>query len=156
MVLYRLAIPRDDAWKVVETLGDMGLAHFINMNAQEQAYNLPYAPRVAVCEETDRRIDNLLNMCKTMKVPMVPPQSEQAFKDKVTEVEREMQTSVNLLFDKVESESLKADTFVTGQSKAIAEIQTALNILKDSKKVYDFAKEMFRDLLVGPGFNAGA
>jgi len=117
---------------------------------------LPYAPRVAVCEETDRRIDNLLNMCKTMKVPMVPPQSEQAFKDKVTEVEREMQTSVNLLFDKVESESLKADTFVTGQSKAIAEIQTALNILKDSKKVYDFAKEMFRDLLVGPGFNAGA
>jgi len=33
MTLYRITIPRDDAWKVVEKLGEKGLSHFINMNA---------------------------------------------------------------------------------------------------------------------------
>jgi len=41
----------------------------------------------------------------------------------VTEITTEMKTSATLLFDKVENESLKADQFVLGQNKNIAEIQ---------------------------------
>ena len=43
MELYRVTIPKDDAWRVIEVLGEMGSAHFINMNKDESAFTLPYA-----------------------------------------------------------------------------------------------------------------
>jgi len=70
MTLFRITIPRDDCWKVVEALGEHGKSHFINMNAQEQTHKLPFSSRIAVCEETERRIDNLLATSKQMRIPI--------------------------------------------------------------------------------------
>ena len=56
MELYRLTIPKDDAWRVIESLGNLDLAHFIDLNRNENAFNLPYATRVKLCDETERRI----------------------------------------------------------------------------------------------------
>jgi hypothetical protein len=60
MELYRVTIPVDDAWKVVECLGEMGTAHFINMNREESAFSLPYANRISACDDAERRITYLL------------------------------------------------------------------------------------------------
>ena len=79
MELYRVTIPKDDAWKVVETLGEMGVAHFINMNRDEQPFNLPYATSLQKCDETERRIDNLLKICGEMRVPINKPPTESGF-----------------------------------------------------------------------------
>lgn len=35
MELYRVTIPKDDAWKVVEALGAIDVAHFIDLNKSE-------------------------------------------------------------------------------------------------------------------------
>ncbi len=32
MELYRLTIPKDDAWKVIESLGNKNVAHFVDLN----------------------------------------------------------------------------------------------------------------------------
>jgi vacuolar-type H+-ATPase subunit I/STV1 len=42
MNLFQIAIPKDDAWDVMNTLGHMNVAHFINLNKGEQPFNLPY------------------------------------------------------------------------------------------------------------------
>lgn len=47
MDLYRVTIPKDSDWQVLEMLGDMGLAHFINMNREENNFNLPNSQRIA-------------------------------------------------------------------------------------------------------------
>jgi hypothetical protein len=47
MELYRVTIPKDYAWQVLETLGDMGLAHFIHMNRETGAFLGPYAERIS-------------------------------------------------------------------------------------------------------------
>lgn len=79
MQLYRITIPRDDAWKVVEKLGEHGKCHFINMNAQEQTHKLPYAARIAMCEETERKLDNMLALSKQMRIPINEPANDQKF-----------------------------------------------------------------------------
>jgi vacuolar-type H+-ATPase subunit I/STV1 len=43
MELYRVIIPKDDAWKVVEALGNTDAAHFVDLNKNEQPFMLPYA-----------------------------------------------------------------------------------------------------------------
>ena len=79
MELYRVTIPKDDAWRVVETLGNMGAAHFINMNRDEQPFNLPYASRISLCDETERRLLFLLQTCRDMKVQINKPESVEKF-----------------------------------------------------------------------------
>ncbi len=56
MTLYQLTVPKDDAWDVMNQLGGLDMAHFINLNKGEQPFNLPYARQVKRCEETERRI----------------------------------------------------------------------------------------------------
>jgi hypothetical protein len=56
MELYRISIPKDDAWTVVEALGHKNFAHFIDLNKDVQIFNLPYAFRIKMCDETERRI----------------------------------------------------------------------------------------------------
>jgi hypothetical protein len=43
MTLYQLTIPKDEAWVVMDSLGGLNVAHFINLNKGEQPFNLPYA-----------------------------------------------------------------------------------------------------------------
>lgn len=43
MTLYQIAIPKDDAWEVMNELGNLNVAHFIDLNLGEQPFNLPYA-----------------------------------------------------------------------------------------------------------------
>ena len=147
MTLFRVTIPRDDAWKVVEALGKHGKAHFINMNGQEQTHKLPYASQIANCEETERRLDNLLAMSKTMKIPINKPVNAGAFENKVKDVVREMQTAENLVCGKIDAETLNNDKWVMDQNKNINDIQNGLNSLRDCLKVYEFANTMFGSLL---------
>ena len=42
MELFKLTTPKDDAWKVIETLGQEGLAHFMNMNEKVEVTKLLY------------------------------------------------------------------------------------------------------------------
>lgn len=56
MELYRISIPKDDSWVVVNALGQKNFAHFIDLNKQEQLFNLPYQFRIKMCDETERRI----------------------------------------------------------------------------------------------------
>ena len=90
MELYRVTIPKDDAWRVVETLGDMGAAHFINMNRDEQIQKLPYAARISLCDETERRLKFLLDTCGEMNVPIHKPDSPEKFQDNVQEITEEI------------------------------------------------------------------
>jgi len=60
MELYRMSIPKDDAWRVVESIGNNSFAHFIDLNKNEQVFNLPYAFRIKMCDDTERRIQYLI------------------------------------------------------------------------------------------------
>jgi hypothetical protein len=56
MTLFQIRVPKDDAWEVMNHLGEMDVAHFINLNKTEQPFNLPYANQIKRSEETERRI----------------------------------------------------------------------------------------------------
>lgn len=75
MELYRVTIPKDDSYRVMEALGNIGKAHLVDLNKQEQIFNLPYAQRIKMCEETERRLVYLINKCKEMRIKIHRPRS---------------------------------------------------------------------------------
>jgi vacuolar-type H+-ATPase subunit I/STV1 len=56
MSLFQVTIPKDDSWDVMNSLGDVGMLHFIDLNKGEQPFNLPYAMQIKKCEETERKL----------------------------------------------------------------------------------------------------
>jgi V-type H+-transporting ATPase subunit a len=56
MDLYEITIPKDNAWEIMNKLGDIGCMHFINLNKEEQVFSLTFAPFIKRCEETEKRI----------------------------------------------------------------------------------------------------
>jgi vacuolar-type H+-ATPase subunit I/STV1 len=60
MELFQVIVPKDDSWSAAEALGKLAAAHFVDLNKDEQPFNLPYTQRIKVCEETERRIQFLV------------------------------------------------------------------------------------------------
>ena len=54
MKLYQLTLPKDDAQFAMNELGDIGQAHFIDLNSEVSAYSLPYTSRLKSIELAER------------------------------------------------------------------------------------------------------
>jgi len=142
MELYRVTIPKDDAWKVVESLGNLDVAHFIDMNKGEQPFNLPYASRIKLCDETERRLAFLLTKCKEHHIKINKPASVQDFSHNIGSIEKEKRKAMHLLFDAIDQDVQDKEKFVSNQSKQISEMRAELNKLRDYETVLQFVQRM--------------
>lgn len=79
MKLYQLTVPKDDAQAVMNEFGDIGLAHFIDLNTEESPYNLPYTQQIKQCEDTERKLAYLLRECEKNFVQVTPPENIDTF-----------------------------------------------------------------------------
>lgn len=79
MKLYQLTVPKDDAQSVMNEFGDIGYAHFIDLNTEESPYNLPYTQQIKQCEDTERKLNYLLRECEKHYVPVTPPENIDTF-----------------------------------------------------------------------------
>lgn len=123
MELYRITIPKDDAWKVAEKLGSLHHAHFVDLNKYEQLFNLPYAFRLKMCDETERRLNYLINKCKEFKIPVVrcarvdgkdrTEEIYQDFTDGIRAISEDRRKAMHLLFDSIEQDIQDKEKFVT-------------------------------------------
>lgn len=122
MELYRLTIPKDDAWRVIESLGNKNVAHFIDLNKSEQLFSLPYAFRLKMCDETERRINYLVNKCKELKVTVNRPKDIEEFTRGINELAEDKRRAMHLLFDTIEADVQDKERFVASQCKTIQDM----------------------------------
>jgi len=54
MSLYEITIPKDNAWDIMNELGNLNCIHFMDLNKTEQVFNLEYAPLIKRWEETEK------------------------------------------------------------------------------------------------------
>ena len=133
-----MTIPKDDAWRVIESLGNLDIAHFIDLNKNEQPFALPYAMRVKLCDETERRISYLIQKCKDNKIKINKPPNLDAFAKNIATIESEKKKAMHLLFDAIEQDVQNDEQFVAKQSKTIEEMQSDINKLEDYLQVIRF------------------
>jgi hypothetical protein len=127
MELYRISIPKDDVWRVVEQIGLSNFAHFIDLNKEEKAFQLPYAFRIKMCDDTERRIAFLLQKSIELKVACTRPKNIETQTLYADIMAKNRQIASELLFDSIEKDIQQKEQFVLSQSRMITEMQNAIN-----------------------------
>jgi hypothetical protein len=107
---------------------------------------LPYAFRIKMCEETERRIQYLLNKSKEMRVPVTRPKSIESLEVAIHRLADERRRAIPLLFDNIEQDITQKEQFVVGQVKTIQEMQAGINKLADYCWVLTFVGRQANNL----------
>jgi hypothetical protein len=98
---------------VIEAIGQMDIAHFLDLNKNEGNSNkLPYTSQIKRCDETERRITFLLSKCHEYKIKIQKPVSVDAFANNISTIESEKKKGRDLLFDAIEEEVTKNESFI--------------------------------------------
>jgi V-type ATPase 116kDa subunit family len=75
MYLYQFVMPKDDEYKVSDTLGQRNIVHFIDLNPEEHHFKLSYINIIKRCEEAERRVCSLVEFCKQYRIPLTSCES---------------------------------------------------------------------------------
>lgn len=144
MDLYEITIPKDNAWEIMNKLGDIGVMHFINLNKEEQVFNLTFAPFIKRCEETEKRISFIEQECKRHNVPMKKPASVQEFLNNMNTMQSQMKKSGNMFFESIEEDIKQKEKFVQEQTRKGKEIHDSFNLLFEYKTVLKKAENILQ------------
>mmetsp|Transcript_35448 Transcript_35448/g.47910 ORF Transcript_35448/g.47910 Transcript_35448/m.47910 type:complete len:118 (-) Transcript_35448:1331-1684(-) len=104
MQLFQLTVPKDDAWSVANILGSMSAAHFIDLNKNEQPFDLPYTSRIKMCDDAERKLNFLIQECKDNRIRVNKPVSGENFEELIKVVRQQRNVAMDLLFDNLDTE----------------------------------------------------
>ena len=71
MYLYKLVMSKDNEKAIVNILGQRNIAHFVDMNRDEQVFNLPYIELIKRCEESEKKLSFLLDKCNQFEIELL-------------------------------------------------------------------------------------
>lgn len=82
-------------------LGDLGLAHFIDLNADASSYSLPYTSRIKLIEESERKLNYLHAQCKSYFLNLSAPQNIDGFLTQLRGISQNKRKAMNLLLEEI-------------------------------------------------------
>lgn len=111
--------------------GDLGLAHFIDLNKEESPYTLPYTTQIKQCEESERKLEYLLNQCKKQGIMVNPPKDIQAFINQLKKIKENKRKALHLLLEDIQKDVAQQEAFVQEQNVQMKEAEQSLTNLCD-------------------------
>ena len=112
MKLYQLTLPKDDAQAAMNELGDVGLAHFVDLNADSSPYSLPYTGRLKLIEDAERKLAFLLAECKKYYLPLLPPKNIDGFLAQLRAISSSKRKALNLLLEEIQKDIFMQEGFI--------------------------------------------
>lgn len=115
MGLYILSLEKGSAWEVMNSLGKLTCLQFIDSNAKEQVYHLPYSSVVYRCDEALKKIRYIEQLCDRYNKRIKYPSSIQAFLGTVEKQGEMDNMGSTALFEKIELTVNRAEEFLSHQ-----------------------------------------
>jgi hypothetical protein len=112
MKLYQLKVQKDEAWNVMNEFGEIGYAQFVELNKDEAPHSLPFTRQVKTCEESERKLQFLLDQCKKHYVQVTPPENIQGFLHQLTKIKENKKKAIHLLLDSIQNDINQQEKFV--------------------------------------------
>ena len=112
MKLYMLRVQKDEAWNVMNEFGDVGHAQFIELNRDEAPHSLPFTKQVKSCEESERKLQYLLDQCKRHFVTVTPPENIKGFLHQLTKIKENKRKAIHLLLEEIQKDINQQGKFV--------------------------------------------
>lgn len=64
MHLLKLVMSKDQEYSIIDYIGQLEIAHFVNVNQTEEVFLLPYADMLRRCEEAERKMLFVIKQCQ--------------------------------------------------------------------------------------------
>jgi len=111
--------------------GDVGKAHFIDLNKEESPYNLPYTQKIKSCEDTERKLNYLLDQCKKNYISVSPPEDIEGFLFQLRRIKDNKKKAIDLLLEEIQKDVIQQTQFIEEQNTRMKDAEASLNSLKD-------------------------
>ena len=70
MNLLKLVMSKDQEYPIVDVIGQLEMAHFVNVNENEEVFTLPYSQMIQRCEEAERKMLFVIKQCEKHAIPL--------------------------------------------------------------------------------------
>ena len=117
-------------------LGDLGLAHFIDLNSDASSYSLPYTSRIKLIEESERKLNYLHNQCKNYYLNLSAPQNIDGFLTQLRGISQNKRKAMNLLLEEIVKDIQTQESFIKQQNEQVKQAEYELTYLLDCLQVY--------------------
>jgi len=126
MKLYSLQVPKDDAWSVMNIIGEIGFSQFIDLNKDDGPHTLSFTTQIKQCEEAERRLAYLQDQCRRHFVTINPPENIDGFLHHLNKIKDSKRKAIHLLLDEIMKEIKSQDKFISEQNLRLKETENAL------------------------------
>lgn len=153
MHLYKIVLAKDNEKAIASILGSRSIAHFINLNEHEQAFNLPYVDLIKRCDDAERRLVYLTAKCEQFNIKLKAAESPEQLQHLISEIAKSRGKSKELLFDEVEQEIQRAEEFVKQQLERAGKMnEECNNLIEHYNVVKRSGKMVFGEALIESAF----
>lgn len=115
MDLYKVQISKDDCWTLMNELGKLHKLHFINLNKDAMAFDLPFINQVRDAEESLRLIDQIERVYSKFGIEMQPCINIESFYSSLQEIGGEMGKAQGNLFYGIKDEVRQSYNHIQSQ-----------------------------------------
>jgi len=133
---------KDSTYESIKQLGRLSMVSFVDLNINEQVYDLPYAKEVNRCNETLRSIENILQECERLNIPLKSPSSINEYYMAQNGLSQVMKVAEHRLFDVIEEDVQKYDEFLSSQTKSLRGIKNDYDLLQDYHEALHTAAQL--------------
>ena len=64
MNLLKLVMSKDQEYSIIDVIGQLEIAHFVDVNEEEEVFKLPYVDMLRRCEEAERKMLFVIKQCE--------------------------------------------------------------------------------------------
>lgn len=126
---------KDMAFDLMEAIGELGIADFVDLNKNEQVYDLPFTKQIRRCNDLIRKIEYLQDTCKDHGIAQKRIPNLADFKEARNALKEEFRTSKYGIFDQIEKQCDLKEKFISEQTKSIKDMYHNYNYLVQYKEV---------------------
>jgi len=104
MGYFTILMPREYAWEVLNQLGELDALQFVDLNADQAAFNKPYANFVKRCDEMENKVEIIMKEMDQFKKKTIKCDNVETFLVNLKKFLSQRQKAERTYFDEVESE----------------------------------------------------
>jgi len=134
MGYYSIAIPRENAWEVMNELGELSDIQFVDLHEHEQILNRPYALYIKRLEEMELKLQTIEQILSRFNKEF----------DRCTEYKAYLKSQREILKKRKENGSESEYTYINDVE---ADLDKTLQALNDNIKYFDVSVEKHNELV---------
>ena len=112
MHLLKLVMSKDQEYPIIDLIGQNQMAHFIDVNEEEEVYNLPYVDMLRRCEEAEKKMLFVQKQCETHDIVLKKVRAVDQLTELTQAFAEEKKTAIHGCLDIIEKDVSNMETFI--------------------------------------------